>query len=377
MPAMRRWFTTCVAILLAISLASCGRKAPWFAPAPAATTGTLLVLSSPGGADILVDGTATGRVTADTLRDLEAGEHVVRVRREGWVAAPESLRVEVVAQATARAEFTLSPVEEVPPQVVVLEAFSNVSCIGCPQMAATLRTLLAESGDGPDPVVLIDYATNWPALNDPHYQAAPAQNTARMSFYQSDLTVGIPTLLVNGALAGASGQPPPLDALRELVAGRLAGDPGFGVQVVASTIAGSTAIVARATLHAERAVARPGAVLAFALVQDPVTYVSPPGDQGETEFHWIMRDFVEGTEPPLPLAADESAVRTVTLTRQTAWPVADLHVIAFVQDPQTREILGAGHAVVTAAVALARRDLRSAALVTVPPLRTRTQRGRP
>jgi hypothetical protein len=293
------------------------------------------------------------------------------------VAAPESLWVEVVAHATARAEFTLRQVEQAPLQVAVLEAFSNVSCVGCPQMAATLLALMAAPGYGTDRVLLIDYAANWPAVNDPHYQAAPTQNNARMTFYQAYLSVGIPTLVVDGALAGASGQPPSLDALRARVAERLAGDPGFEVDVSASTVTGGTTILARAALHAQRAVARSGAVLAFALVQDPVTYASAPGNQGETEFHWIMRDFVQSTDSPLPLAADGSAVCTATLTRQSAWPVADLHVIAFVQDPQTREILQAGHAVVSEAVLQTGREHGSAVVVSAPPLRTHTRRGSP
>ncbi len=377
MLAVRRWFSICLAILLAASLPSCGRKAPWFAPEPPVPTGTLIVVSSPDSADILLDGVATARVTPDTLRDVEVGEHVVRVQLDGWAAAPESLRVDVVAQVTARAEFTLHRIVESPPQVVALEAFSNVDCVGCPQMATMLHTLMGEPGFGLDRVVLVEYAANWPAPTDPHYQAAPVQNTARMSFYQSALTVGIPTLLVNGALAGVSGQPPPLADLRQLVAERLAGDPGFAVRVVASTVAGKSAVVARATLRAVRAVERAGAVLAFALVQDPIIYATPPGNQGETEFHWIMRDFVQAADSPLPLAAGDSIVHSVTLTRQTAWPVEALHVIAFVQDPQTREILQAGHAGVTLAAPSTVIDRRTAVPVPASSKRTRTPRGRP
>jgi hypothetical protein len=261
--------------------------------------------------------------------------------------------VNLATQTVEQAAFTLTWLEELQPQVVVLEAFSNVNCIGCPQTSAMLHTLMAEPGYGLDRVVLIKYAANWPAVSDPHYQANPADNGARMTFYQSYLMVGIPTLIANGALAGASGQPPALDALRDLVDDLLQGDPGFAIQIEAVALPGGTSVSARATLHAERQVSHANTVLQFALVQDPVSYATPPGNQGETEFHWIMRDLAAAAEPPLPLASEQTVIREVTLARQSAWPAADLHVIAFVQDTQTREILQAAHAVVTTQAARA------------------------
>jgi len=353
MLAMGRWCSICICALLVASLCSCGRVAPRFSPPPPPETGTLIVTSVPDGANVLLDGLATGRVTPDTLRDLAAGPHEVRVWRDGWAVEPESVQVALAPQAIERAAFTLTLLEAAPSQVVVLEAFSNVNCVGCPQLAATLRALMAEPGYGPDRVVLIKYAANWPAVSDPHYQANPADNGARMTFYQAYLGVGIPTLIANGAVAGASGQPPALDALRDQVDDLLQGDPGFAIQVEAVALPGGTSVSARATLHAERQVSHANTVLQFALVQDPVSYATPPGNQGETEFHWIMRDLATATQTPLPLAAEQTVIREVTLVRQSAWPVTGLHVIVFVQDTQTREILQAGHAVVTAQAARA------------------------
>jgi len=347
MLAMGRWCSICICALLVASLCSCGRVAPRFSPPPPPETGTLIVTSVPDGANVLLDGLATGRVTPDTLRDLAAGPHEVRVWRDGWTAEPESVQVELAPQAIEQAAFTLTLFEAAPSQVVVLEAFSNVNCVGCPQLAATLRALMAEPGYGHDRVVLIKYAANWPAVSDPHYQANPTDNGARMTFYQPYLAVGIPTLIANGTLAGASGQPPALETLRDQVDGLLQGDPGFVIQAEAVALPGGTSVRATVTLHAERNVSRANTVLQFALVQDPVNYSTPPGNQGETEFHWIMRDLAVAAQPPLPLVAEATAVIEATLVRQAVWPVADLHVIAFVQDTQTREILQAVHANVT------------------------------
>lgn len=333
-----------LALLLALvpalaATAGCGREAPSWLP------GSLAVDSSPAGAGIWLDGAFSGAVTPDTLRDLGAGDHVVKAALAAHRAEPESLQVTVPAGGMASAAFTLTPLAPPPPQVVLLEGFSNVSCTGCPAMAATLRALMGSPGYGPDRLLLIDYAGNWPSATDPHWLANQTDNRARLQFYQSLITVGLPTLFLDGALAGASGSPPLLADLRALVDARLARDPGFTIAVAATLDAASpTTVAAVATLTAVRAVDCAGAVLHFALVENPVVYATPPGSEGETEFRWIMRDFATAATSPLPLAAGDPAVVPQALARQTSWVAAHLGVVAFVQHPATRAVLQAGYA---------------------------------
>ncbi len=327
----------------------CGRKAPVFAPPPTQEWGFLGVTSTPSGAAIALDGLDTGRVTPDTLETIVIGPHVVRVRLDGYVAEPESLVVEVTAPLMASAAFTLSEQQQAPLKVALLEGFSNVDCLGCPELAATLAAVMAEPGHGSDRLLLIKYATNWPNYLDPHYQTNPQDNTARLTFYQSDI-MGIPTLFADGALVGVSGQATAAAELSTLVDELLAADPGFAIAVTA-TIAGS-GVAAEAVLTAVRAVSHPGAVLHLALLENPVVYAAAPGSQGETEFHWIMRDFVTLAESPLPLAADEPREMSGNLAVPAVCLSAHLAVIAFVQDSATREILQAGLAPVVSAVPL-------------------------
>lgn len=372
MLASRHWRFVRLCLLLALPLAACGRVAPRFAPVSVDRTGTLIVTSAPAGAAVELDGVATGHVTPDTLTGVVAGAHVVRVALGGWSVAPDSIEVTVAAQSVAQAAFTLTLVPPPPPQVVLLEAFSNVNCVGCPAMATMLANLMAEPGHGLDRVVLIKYAANWPAVNDPHYVASSAANNARMTFYQSYLMVGIPTLVVNGALAGVSGTPPTPTALHDLVDAQMQHDPGLAIDVQATALASGTGVTATATVRADRAVSHANTVLRLALVQDPVTYATPPGNQGETTFHDVMRDLVTAAGAPLPLAAGATFARTVTLARQAAWPVANLHVVAFVQDTQTREVLQAAQVLVSSAAVRATAT-PAPSTFTAAPVRTRTE----
>ena len=105
-----------------------------------------------------------------------------------------------------------------------------------------------------------------------------------------------------------------------------------------------TGVQADVTLTAIRRVERAGARLHLALVENPVTYEQPPGSEGETEFHWIMRDFVTLPDCPLPVTPDAPVAMSGVLTLNSAWIQDHLSVIAFVQDSATREVLQAGFA---------------------------------
>jgi PEGA domain len=77
------------------------------APAPprAATTGNLLVRSTPANADVLVNGRARGR-TPLALRDVPLGSYTIRVAREGYAA--EERMVDLTARRpTAAATIVL------------------------------------------------------------------------------------------------------------------------------------------------------------------------------------------------------------------------------------------------------------------------------
>ncbi len=339
MPPAPSRIVRALSLLAFLSAAGCGREAPYFAPPPPGT-GRLAVTSTPPGAAIVLDGQATGRTTPGTLESLAPGTYQVRVELAGYAALPAARDIDIAAGQTATADFLLEAIAAPPTRIVLLEAFSNVSCTGCPEMATMLDGVMHTDGYGLDRLLLIKYSANWPQVTDPHYQANPAANSARMTYYQTYLMSGIPTLVMDGALAGASGQPPGAAQLRDLLDDRLALAPAFAI-AVAAEVAGAQ-IEVTVTLTAGELVENSFAVLNVALVENPIVYAAPPGNQGETEFHWVMRDFQRLLPDPLPLVADEPAVRSGLLTPPASAQLAHLHVVAFVQDNRTREVLQAG-----------------------------------
>jgi hypothetical protein len=243
--------------------------------------GRIAVSSIPAGAAISVDGFASGTVTPDTLADVGVGSHVVRVSLAGYASAPESLEVIVASGQTAAADFVLTPYSGAADKVVLLESFSNVSCPGCPAMNAAIHDFMETTGHGLDRVLLIKYSMSWPLATDPNYLANSADNTARMNYYMDYLTGGIPALAADGGLLGRSGNPPPPDDLPALVDPLLEMDPGFSVDVAAG-ISGASSVPVTVTLRAVREVDLDGCALQIVLVENPVSFDVPPGNQGET-----------------------------------------------------------------------------------------------
>ena len=78
-------------------------------PGPARVNhGNIIVTSDVPGAHIYLDGTEKRLLfTPDTLRNLPAGAHFLAIYKDGYTAWPPMQRIQVEANGTARAEFTL------------------------------------------------------------------------------------------------------------------------------------------------------------------------------------------------------------------------------------------------------------------------------
>lgn len=86
---------------------SCGLKQPEFISEPVLETGSVFVNSNISGARIFVDYDSTGKVTPDTIQNLFTGSHVIQVFKDGYIADPDSITIEVTSESVASAIFSL------------------------------------------------------------------------------------------------------------------------------------------------------------------------------------------------------------------------------------------------------------------------------
>ena len=312
-------------------------------------TGDMTVTSIPAGAAIVIDGDDTGEITPHTFT-LDAADYSVSVARQGFHPADARVTTVIGGDEVAQ-DFPLTAAK-----IVLLETMSGVNCEGCPAMNTMLLNV-ESAGYHADRLLGIKYSGPFGG-SDLHFNANTAVLQARMTFYASNTiwNWAAPTLFFDGDLAVApdfnNGYPSFGDMVLQLDAA-LAADPGFAIDVAVVDY-DADPIVMTIDLIPTREITGTNVVLNVAVVENPVLYDTPPGAWGETEFHWICREFVQVSSSPLPVSPAAPGHFAYDLAKQANWTgvVSDnLWTIVFVQNQTTLEVLQAGALAPTSAAA--------------------------
>lgn len=240
------------------------------------------------------------------------------------------------ARAGARSEST--PVRH----VVVAELFTSEGCSSCPPADALLQHISARSPVAEVEILgLEEHVDYWDDLGwrDPF---SSALFTRRQNDYESRVfhlgEVYTPELVVDGSFAtvGSDG-----GAIRDAVA-KAAARPAANVQVTAREMDGRAHVdvVVDASAAIEH---RKNADIVAALVEDGLTTTVERGENhGRTLSHFAVARSL-GTIGALPSsAATGTAIADLALA--PGWQPSRLRVVVFVQEKDSRRILGASAA---------------------------------
>ena len=291
-------------------------------------TGGIVVKGSPAGASIILDGVNTGKTLPDTLI-AKAGTHQLRVEKDGFVS--ENRNIVIGAFSLGEEVFNLAPVTE--QKVVVIEDFANVSCVPCVTSNKVLRSL--ENGYLADKkVIMIKYHVNYPSPQDPFYQANKASFDSRAQFYKIFST---PTTYIDGTLKPVSSDS---NQIKQFVNQQLGAPARFRMDIKDSTSGG----VLYSTVNL-RALDLPQVdtneiLLHVFVIQEETSFATPPGSNGETLFHNVVRGFMTGVGGITPSFTGNGQDRNFNLAIaiNSGWDLTKLRVIAFLQNKTTKEI---------------------------------------
>ena len=216
-------------------------------------------------------------------------------------------------------------------RIVLLEHFSNVFCVPCVKADEIVDSLTLSY----DPVslVIIGYHAANPVRNDPMYIAAQANVDLRWNLYGASFT---PVAYVDGQTVSNPREEQPY---RDLIDTRLAAD---SVATVAFQQLNRTDLLISGQLEVKAQKDLPaGTLLQIALIEDEIYYQTPPGINGLTHFSFVLRDFYpDANGQVLQLNAGERTVKDFQFTLPAEWG-RDLTVVAFLQNPASKEILQA------------------------------------
>jgi len=219
----------------------------------------------------------------------------------------------------------------------LVERFTNASCGPCASINnawynATTASLI-NSGD----ISHIIYNVWWPGANDPMYLLNQADNTTRTNYYGVS---GVPHIEVNGNTTSASS-----GAFNSAVTTGNAEYAPFNIVISQGVISNGLIEVGVKIIRDPNDVTTFGNVkLRVAITEKTVSFPSPPGSNGESEFYSVCRKMMPdagGSTFTIPAPGDSITI-SVQYVPTTGFLQAvnmdSMRVVAFIQDDNTKEI---------------------------------------
>lgn len=228
--------------------------------------------------------------------------------------------------ATAQAQY---------PRTVLIEEFTSVTCKPCTTATPILNSLIEQRGGR---VVSIRYHLNFPSPGDPWYNANPAHNNGRRSYY--GLT-SLPYGRVDGSTTLAVTQQ---GDVYDKTDDRLMITSPVKLEVT-QTLNGTRYDVAVKATTAENAVEGNYKLHIVALeahIHDE-SFQNEPFNK-EKDFEDVMRTMVPGPEgTDFSIGADETKTFNFSYDIGSGWQTDQMYTVAFVQDDITKEVVQAGY----------------------------------
>ncbi|MCB0661333.1 MAG: T9SS type A sorting domain-containing protein [Saprospiraceae bacterium] len=219
-------------------------------------------------------------------------------------------------------------------RVVLFEHFTQASCPPC---ASTNPPLFTTLGQNEGKIIPISYQVYWPGY-DPMYEHNPNEVRDRVTYYG---VTGVPNSVMDGNGPGSSltlGSQSNIDT-------RYGVSSPFTMEVSHQISERYDEVEVTVEITATQAVSG-NLVAQIAVVEHMIHFTSPPGSNGETEFHNVMKKMLPGaggTSLPSSWAAGETQTLTYTWKMANVYDMSEIAVVAWVQNESNKEVLQAGY----------------------------------
>ena len=213
-------------------------------------------------------------------------------------------------------------------RTVLTEIFTSTTCPPCATQNPIFDNWLKNSPNA-HRIAVIKYHTWWPSPgNDPFYLANTADNSARVSYYGTNY---VPRGIINGTNDGTSSASTWIThiqnqlnttALFKLAAyGNLDSINGGNINIVITS--GSTVPTGTLVLH-------------VVIVESDLYYT---GTNGDPVHHFVLRKmYPDANGEAFTIGANQSKTITRSITWNSSWKLSNSHIVAFIQNRNTREV---------------------------------------
>ncbi|MBS1495187.1 MAG: T9SS type A sorting domain-containing protein [Bacteroidetes bacterium] len=217
-------------------------------------------------------------------------------------------------------------------RTVLVERFTSSTCGPCasnnPTVDAFMNSLTSSQ------IMGLSFHMNWPSPgNDPMYMYNIPDNTTRRTYYNVN---AIPQLQMDGILTL---EPNYSNAqLTNAFNTRTALLSPVTI-IVRQTDIGTDSMQVLVTVYCETAIATPSVTMQVAIMEKLIQYPSPPGTNGETSFHTVMRRMLPNASGiTFDLTPGTRKDYEFRIKKDALWNPAQIQAVAYVQT-SNKEVL--------------------------------------
>lgn len=234
----------------------------------------------------------------------------------------------IIQNTTASAEENLTR------RIVLVEEFTNLGCQPCAAAAPVVDSLLVDRlGD----IAAIKYHVNWPYGSDEFYKADAADINARISSYDVS---SVPSVFVDGQITSANAR-----SMDTFIDAGLQKSRRIGF-TISSTLSDDNALSINLHLEALEAL-ESSRLRLYVCVTEEYVKLAKAAPNGEEECIYSCRKMLptaQGEELGEQLAKGWTNDYQYSWTVNNFKNVANLGIVAFVQDTETHEVIDAVYA---------------------------------
>ncbi len=246
--------------------------------------------------------------------------------------SPESISYpagKVIVNATINLEPSNTPAQK----VVLLEDFANVSCVPCVTSNQIIEAL--QNGTYKNKIAVVKFPTNFPSPNDPFYLANTSICNDRMSFYN---IIFAPTLIADGTL-----RPGATDSvkIKQDLDQRLNETAPFSITIEAGMQDSSFVVNINIRPVTLAGINLDDLVLNTLVTESDVEFSQAPGANGEKVFYNVLRRALP-SDDGISFTSLTDTTYNWQVDLLSNWKPENLHVVTFIQNTQTKEILQSG-----------------------------------
>lgn len=247
--------------------------------------------------------------------------------------SPESFSYpagKVIVNTTINMQPSNTPAQK----IVLLEDFANVSCVPCVTSNQIIESLQNRTYE--NKIAVVKFPTNFPSPNDPFYLANSSICDNRMFYYN---IIFAPTLIVDGTL-----RPSATDsaAIKQKIDQRLAVAAPFSISVTTSFQDSSFIVNINVQPVSLAGLDLTNLVLNTVLTESDIEFEEAPGSNGEKIFFNVLRNVLPSDGGITLTALSDSTALDWQTDLLSNWNPENLHVVTYIQNVQTKEILQAG-----------------------------------